>query len=248
MKYNKNNSVSNIFDHEFNLSINEIVNAIDKVYNFYSASETINQQDVEIALFNDDFYIRPGIKKDAFMNEWSKMCAEIKATYGNVDDTAYRIVILESINLIKRYFDYTYFKEQIERRKHSSDDKNKLRTYMHKLDKGQLFNFMKMIACYRPQHGLFISETSSITFWKRIDDECRKAGLPIPKDLDSYEGQTFLNNNAFYYFKVLSAKTIASLLYNAIDLDVNIAGSAVKKLYKSGYDKMIDYVNRNISC
>ena len=246
MKCNCNN-LSNTFDHEFNLSVNEIINAIDKVYNFYPAGETINQQDVEIALFNDDFYIRPGIKKDAFMDEWCKMCAEIKATFGNEDDTAYRIVILESIDIIKRYFDPKYYKEQIERRKHSSDNKNKLRTYMHKLNKGHLFNFMKMVACYRSQYGLFISETSSITFWKHIDDECRKVGFPVPKDLDSYEGQTFLDNNAFYYFKVLSTKTIASLLYNAIDLDVNIAGSAAKKLYKSGYDAMIDYVNRNIS-
>ena len=92
--------------------------------------------------------------------------------------------------------------------------------------------------------GFFISETSSITLWRRIDEECRKGGLAVPEELDSYEGEAFLRKNEFYYFKVLSTKTIAALLYNAIDLDVNIVAAAAKKYYTSGYDAMINYINR----
>ena len=37
---------------------------------------------------------------------------------------------------------------------------------------------------------------------------------------------------------------IANMLCDAIDLDIEVATSAAKKLYKSGYDAMINYINR----
>jgi len=54
-------------------------------------------------------------------------------------------------------------------------------------------------------------------------------------------------NNKGYYFKVLSTKTIASMLSNAIDLNIDMATSAAKKLRKYGYPAMLTYINITVS-
>jgi hypothetical protein len=91
---------------------------------------------------------------------------------------------------------------------------------------------------------MFVTDVGSAGFWKKIHESCRAVGVDVPQELDSVEGQKFLNNNKNVYFKVLSTKVIANMLCDAIDLDIEVASAAAKKLYKSGYDAMINYINR----
>jgi hypothetical protein len=82
---------------------------------------------------------------------------------------------------------------------------------------------------------------------EKIHEACRAAGVNVPEEFDSIEGQMFLNNNPGYYFNALSTKVIANMLCDAIDLDVEMALSAAKKLYNSGLDTMINYINSKIA-
>ena len=153
------------------------------------------------------------------------------------------------ICIIKKFFDEAYFEEQIERRKHSATfiaGKDKLRMYLKKLDRDGLELFLNMVIECRRQHGLFITDVSSTGFWTKINNACRSFGVNIPDDLNSAEGQTFLNNNRGYYFKTLSTKVIANMLCDAIDHDIEVATSAAKKLYNSGHDAMINYIRHRV--
>ena len=110
----------------------------------------------------------------------------------------------------------------------------------------KLKSFLDTIVICRRNHGLFITDVSSAGFWEKIHESCRAAGVNVPKEFNSVEGQTFLNNNSGYYFKVLSTKVIANMLCDAIDLDIEVATSAAKKLHNSGYDAMFDYIHSSI--
>ena len=94
---------------------------------------------------------------------------------------------------------------------------------------------------------MFMSNPSSAAFWKRIDDACRELGYDVPFDLDSAEGNNFLNSNPLYYFKYLNKTTIVAELCSAIDLDITIAGSAAKKFYNYGYEAMLNYLNMKLN-
>ena len=95
---------------------------------------------------------------------------------------------------------------------------------------------------------MFVTDVSSAGFWAKIYESCRAAGVNVPEELDSNEGLEFLNNknNKSFYFKALSTKVIANMLCDAIDLDIEVATSAAKKLYTSGCDAMSNYIHREI--
>lgn len=253
MKYNNRTTtnMANLFGSQFNLSTEEIISIIRKMYNLKVVDLTFNPIEVEVALYNNDYYVRPGIAKERFMNELMELFAERKLQRGKVDDNLlhFRYTIL-SLNVMKKFFDEAYFKEQVERRKRSESivvNKDKLRMYLKKLDRDKLESFLDMMVICRRNHGLFISDINSVEFWTKIHAACREVGLYVPEEFDSAEGQTFLNNNPGYYFNVLSTKLIANMLCDAIDLDIAMASSAAKKLYTSGSDAMINYINRKIS-
>ena len=255
MKYNNGTTtnMANVFGSQFDLSTEEIINIIRKMYNLKVVDLTFNPIEVEVALYNNDYYVRPGIAKESFMNELMKLFAESKLQEGKVDDNLlhFRYTIL-SLNVMKKFFDEAYFKEQVEKRKRSESivvNKDKLRMYLKKLDRDKLESFLETMIICRRHHGLFISDINSVEFWTKIYDACRAAGINVPEDFDSVEGQRFMNdsNNKGFYFNVLSTKVIANMLCDAIDLDVAMASSAAKKLYTSGSDAMIHYIYRKIS-
>jgi hypothetical protein len=241
------NNMANVFGPEFDLSNEEIISIIRKMYNLKVIDTTFNPIEVEVALYNNDYYIRPGIAKERFINELMKLFADSIPQGNKIDDDHrwFRFTIL-ALNIMKNSFDESYFEEQIKRRKQPSTvivNKDKLRMYLKKLDRNKLESFLEMVIICRCHHGLFITDVSSAGFWEKIHESCREAGVNVPREFDSVEGQMFLNNNKNYYFDVLNTKVIANMLCDAIDLDVEIATSAAKKLHTSGCDAMLDYVH-----
>ena len=246
------NTMANVFGPEFDLSTEEIINIIRKMYQLKVVDFTFNPIEVEVALYNNDYYIRPGIAKERFMNELMKLFEESKPQGNKIDDDHrwFRFIIL-ALYIMKKSFDEAYFEEQIEKRKQSKTvivSKNKLRTYLKKLDRYKLESFLDMIVICRRHYGMFVTDVSSAGFWAKIYESCRAAGVNVPEELDSNEGLEFLNNknNKSFYFKALSTKVIANMLCDAIDLDIEVATSAAKKLHNSGYDAMLDYIHSSI--
>ena len=254
MKCNINrttNNMGNVFGPQFDLSTEEIINIIRKMYKLKVIDFTFNLAEAETALYNSDYYIRPGIDKESFMNELGKLFVESKFQGDRMDEkhSWFRFIIL-ALNIMKKSFDEAYFEEQIVRRKQAATvtgNKDKLRMYLKKLDRNSLESFLDMVVTCRRNHGLFITDVSSAGFWAKIHESCRTAGVNVPKEFDSVEGQRFLNNNKSYYFDVLNTNVIANMLCDAIDLDVEMALSAAKKLYNSGLDTMINYINSKIA-
>ena len=126
-------------------------------------------------------------------------------------------------------------------------DKDQLRMYLSKLDRAKLELFLNMVITCRWEKGWFITNGSSAAFWADIHEACRVAGVNVPRALYTVQGQTFLKNNKNFYFDALDTKIIANMLCDAIDLDIEMATSAAKTLYRSGCSAMINYINSKIS-
>jgi len=238
------------FGEEFNLSDEEIIKIIEKIYKLENIDTSFRHEDVEVALYNCDYYIRPGKDKAQFMNQFQLIFSQIKEDLKDNPEWLVRWrCSMELMDLIKQSFDEEYFKEQVARRRKESNvvSKDKLKTYLKRFDKDQLEVFLQIIVQYRLQFGMFMSNPSSAALWKRIDDACRELGYDIPFELDSAEGKNFLDSNPRYYFKYLGKATIATELCSAIDLDVALAGSVAKKLYKNGYEATLNYLHTKLT-
>ena len=245
MRNNTNNPMAKIFGNEFNLSTKEVADCIERVYKMDISNDCFRFEDVDVALCNSDYYVRPGESKRAFKQEWMKVFIEANAIDDNEFKTFY--IMFNTIKLIRKYFDEEYFQEQIARRQISTGDKIKLKTYMSKFNKTQLFRFMIAVRTTKSEKGMFISEASHVALFKEIDDECRRNGANIPIALNSPEGVELLRQHPFYYFEILSTKTISDLLCEAIDLDVNLATTIAGKLWNSGYEAMLNYLNEKLN-
>ena len=112
------NTMANVFGPQFDLSSEEIINIIRKMYNLKVVDFTFNPVEVEVALYNNDYYIRPGIAKECFMSELMKLYVEgLPRGNKKEDDRRWFRFIILALNVMKNSFDEAYFEEQIERRK-----------------------------------------------------------------------------------------------------------------------------------
>lgn len=245
------NNMASVYGPEFNLNTEEIIDIIRKTAKLEMIDATFNPMNVEVTLYNNDYYVRPGADKTRFMKEFGKIFEDIKLRRDKIDDNLLYVgFTIQMLGIIKEFFDEAYFEEQVERRKHPAAvtvNKSKLKMYLKKLDRDKLELFLNTVVVCRRQHGLFITDIGSAGFWAKIHEACRAVGVNVPEDLDSIEGRTFLNNNPRFYFKALTSNVIANMLCDAIDLDIEMASSAAKRLYNSGYNAMINYINRKIS-
>lgn len=246
MKCNIGNGVRRACGQEFDISNEEVIKTIEKIHKLEYIDTNFRYEDVEVALYNYDYYIRPGDNRTKFYQEQRKIIGKVQSGTYEVPSVLVRMAwAVETMELIKRSFDEEYFKEQVANRQKNSisESKDKLRTYLKKLNKDQTQAFMHTIITYRHSHGLFMSNSSSTAFWNEISDACRERGCDIPFALDSDEGRRFLEDNPNYYFDYLDNKSIATKLCEAIDLNATLATSAAKKLYKFGFDAMINYLD-----
>lgn len=245
-----NNSMARAYGAEFNMSSEKIINIIEKIYKLEILDSDFEFKDIEVTLYNCDYYVRPGIFKETFLRRCAKTFKKAMENRGaESDDLIYMDYMVQVLYLIKEFFDEEYFKEQVDRRRNSAvpGNKDKLKMYMKRLDEEQLKEFLCMMVHSRRHYGLFISETSSAAFWEEIHNACRKAGCNVPLNFSTTEGERFLENNAFYFFDYLSKNTIANLLCGAIDLDVAFASSVAKKFYRCGGEATLNYINLKMS-
>ena len=241
-----NNSMAKAYGEDFNLCTEEIINTIEKIYKLESIDTNFRHEDVDVALYNCDYYIRPGKEKTQFMKKLQEIVREIKKDlYDKPEWLVHRRFSMEAIKLIKESFDEKYFMEQIAcgREDISPVEKDKLISYFKRFDERQLKEFFTIMIVSRHEHGLFISGPSSAILWSNIDDACRELGHKVPMELDSDEGRKFIANNPIYYLKWLDKKIIANILCEAIDKDLSLANSVAKKFYKSGYEATLNYIN-----
>jgi len=114
---------------------------------------------------------------------------------------------------------------------------------LKRFDEAQLKEFIRIVILYRVNYGLFISNTSSDDMWEDFNRECRKIDQTIPSEMDLPAGKALISKDPLYFFDYLSKKDIANILCDAIDLDVSLAGSVAKKLYKCGEEATLNYLN-----
>jgi len=234
--------MADVYGPEFNFSTEEIINIIRKISKLKVGEQEINHIEAETAVYNCDYYVRPGSTKKQFISECKKIVEAINLRSGTMDDGLnLYLFVRQMVDLVQKFFDEAYFEEQIERRKSSTTitaNKDKLRMYLKKLDRYKLAIFFYMVLTCRLESGLFVTELSSRGFWKKIYE----AGVNVPEVLVGAQGQWLLNNNMNNYINTLSTKVFANMLCDAIDLDIETASSAAKKLYTSGRDAMINYI------
>ena len=246
-----NNKIDHVWGAKFDKSPEEIINIIRKISKQKLIGPGYNPVEVEVALYNNDYYIRPGASRNHFIKEFQKIFSERKNLEKVMDQNmAYIGTTIQLSCLIKKYFDETYFEEQAKQRTSNamvSMNKDKLRTYLKRLDRFKLESFLNMVISCRLARGWFITNSNSTDFWEKIHESCRAVGVNVPEALDSVEGQRFLKNNKNYFFDALDAKVIANLLCNAIDLNIKMATSAAKKLCNSGCSAMLDYIRREVN-
>ena len=249
-KNNRNNSLAKAFGEDFNFSNEEIIEIIEKIYKLEVIDTNFRHEHVEVALYNCDYYIRPGKAKELFMKQFESIFKQTKADLRAMPEwMAQWHCSIALIELIKQRFDEKYFEEQVKRRRldTSAAHKDKLESYIKKFDDNQLKSFLTLIISYRLNNGLFVSNNASNAFWVEIEEECRKSGYKTPYCFDTEEGKRFLEKNNLYFFKVLSKEMIAAKLCDAIDLDVTLAEVVAKKFYESGYEATTQYLNTMIN-
>ena len=139
-----------------------------------------------MALYNNDYYVRPGVTKQRFLKAFQEIFATTKQL-GKVlgENAAYIGTTIQLLCLIQKFFDEIYFEEQVKQRLSSetiSINKDKLRTYLNKLDRNKLESFLEMVIICRQHHGLFITNVSSAGFWEKIHESCREAGVNVPRE------------------------------------------------------------------
>ena len=251
MKCNINrttNNFANVMGPEFNQSPEEIINIIKKVSKLKAIGPGYTPIEVEVALYNNDYYIRPGETRHRFIKEFQEIFVKTKSLKKVLgENIAYIGTTIQLLGLIQKFFDETYFEEQVKQRLSSETitiNKDKLRTYLKKLDSARLESYLNMVISCRLARGWFVTNSSSTNFWAKIHESCRAVGVNVPEALDSVEGQKFLKNNKNYFFDALDTKVIANLLCDAIDLNIKTATSAARKLCNSGCNAMLDYIKR----
>lgn len=230
----------------FNVSTEQVIRSIEQVNKLEWIGPDFDSDAVYIAIENSDYYIRPGVNKVMFLRQFEEIFTEYKRLDKGTDShtTAKAIMTMKFIKLIKTSFDESYFKEQIARRRnHVVGNKDTLRNYLKRFDEAQLKEFIRIVILYRVNYGLFISNTSSDDMWEDFNRECRKIDQTIPSEMDLPAGKALISKDPLYFFDYLSKKDIANILCDAIDLDVSLAGSVAKKLYKCGEEATLNYLN-----
>jgi hypothetical protein len=73
-----NNSMARVFGDDFNFSNEEIIEIIEKIYKLEAIDTNFRHEHVEVALYNCDYYIRPGKDKSQFMNKFQQIFCQIR--------------------------------------------------------------------------------------------------------------------------------------------------------------------------
>lgn len=222
----------------------EVINAIKLISNYDVVGEEFPHKELDLAVVNCDYYVRPGINRKMFMF-WFDNIQAGRFNYNLLDPNIpedYRIPMI-LIGLVRTFFDKTYFEEKIKIPTEKIDN-IRLKKCIQKLNKTDLLNFFILLLTGRHSRDLFISNSNSVNMWIRFNEECRKIDATIPVITEKSSGYSNLTgNNPAYFFNFLSTKQIANIICDSIDNHGNDAEKLAKILYNSGYTAAKSYLD-----
>ena len=205
-----------------------VFESIKYYYEADPTSANFDPSHLDDAIINCDYYVRAGVNRVRFMSDFAK----IMETASKITAEDYlHFFSVELAYLIKRYFDKEYFEMRC-KEKQDLSSKKKLKDSVKKMDKETLKEFVKFIITERHTHNLFVSNDSSVNMWKDLNDRCVKRDGRVPA-LSSVEHNLFSKTDPLYHFRFLSKKTIAEVVCNHIDKDIELATKVANKFYKS---------------
>ena len=222
----------------------DVKNAIETIVKLDVVGEEFPHKELDLAVVNCDYYIRPGINRKMFMF-WFDNIKAGQFNFNLIDPNIpedYRIPMI-LIGLVKTFFDKTYFEEQIKIPAKKIDN-IRLKKCIQKLNKTDLLKFFILLLTGRHSGDLFISNSNSVNMWIRFNDACRKVDASIPVITEKTSGYSNLtSNNPAYFFDFLSTKQITNIICDSIDNHGNDAEKLAQILYNSGYEAAKSYLD-----
>ena len=243
------NSVTRTFGDAFNKGIEETIENIKMINRLENFSIDINFEDIEMVMYNCDYYVRNEADKDEFIRKCDKIFRERKIVEKeNSEWFSWCWWAANIVELIQRSFDETYFKEQIAlRRKNAAPgSKCKLRMYFEKFSMEQLKEYFKLVHYCMMEHGWFVSpnEWDEMSFSLEMN-----AAQEIHKrfpDMNS-EMLNSIEEKPLYFLDYLDKEYIEYVLFVGIDDHVTVAENIAEMLYNCGYKPTLQYVMAEIT-
>ncbi|MBQ3202272.1 MAG: hypothetical protein IJB36_01360 [Clostridia bacterium] len=205
------------------------INAINKMYELKTIGFDFNMDELIDAVENCDYYVRPGDKRGAFMQEC--FCI-MEAHKGNQEPLAVLGFIVALLALIKKSFDREYFEEQLAVTEEPVN-KEVVKGYLDALDCEHLKEFVAQVVWGRLKHGLFISNSTSVHLWAELNARCVRKDKRIPS-MDRVDYHALAPKDPLYYFDYLSREEIVDVFCDHIDKDAALIESAAKAFCDSG--------------
>ncbi len=203
--------------------------------------ETIDLSNVDIAVKNCDYYIRPGRNRALFLAEFGKYMREF-----NIQPSAKAEVhfTVQMAALVQRHFDKDYFEHKVNQA-NEIPNKTLLKLYLDKFNCSQILEFWGFIINARYNYDLFMSNESATHMLTTFNVMCMKKDGSIPGIWEPrYE--EYIAKNPAYHFKYLSKKTIVKVFCDHIDKDTRLAGEAAREYYKFGTNAAHNYVMKKL--
>lgn len=208
---------------------NRIIKAINEIYELEAIGVDFNMDTLSTAVINCDYYVRPGDKRGAFMQECSRI---MEAHKGNQEPLAVLGFIVAMLALIKKSFDREYFEEQLAVTEEPVN-KEVVKGYLDALDCEHLKDFVAQVVWGRREYGLFISNSASVHLWAELNARCIRKDKRIPS-LDRADYYALAPKDPLYYFDYLSREEIVDVFCDHIDKDAALIESATKAFCDSG--------------
>ncbi len=184
---------------------------------------------IDVAIRNSDYYIRPGETRRRFANNLDTILKTLGPDTPNYDEHTLGVNIAY---LIKRYFDLDYFVTRLRPVKDFSDT-TRLKNYLYKLSYGQLKEFIATILYCRHAYDLFFNNENSTNMWQTLNAKCIEKDSSVPGIWEP-RYREFTAKHPLYQFEYLSKETVAQVFCEHIDKDIKLAEMVAKVFYKSG--------------
>ena len=208
----------------------EVINAINDIYELKTIGVDFNINKLLTAIINCDYYIKPGNKRDAFMERFETILCKKPENEMNYLDWLNQIVGM--IHLVKTTFDKEYFESQIAISE-APMNKEFVKNHLNSLTRKQLEKFIAFVIEARCNYNLFISNVSSTNLWAKLNERCVRKDNRIPK-IDRVDYSELRPKNPFYFFDYLSKQIIVDIFCDHIDKDASLMESAVVAFCDSG--------------
>jgi hypothetical protein len=226
----------------------EVKNAIETIVKLDVIGEEFPHKELDLAIVNCDYYVRPGVARTAFMFWFHRiMDGEFPAELLDRNIPNEMRIPMTLAGLVRTFFDKSYF-EEFCNIPVAAANCSTVKKIMKKFSTKELKNFFILLINGRGRGDMFISNSGSTSMWKRINDECRNVDNSIPEITEmSTAYSAFTENNPIYFFDYLTPKTIVDIISDNIDKNTDIAEKLARLLRDSGYSEAKRYLDNIIN-